>query len=98
MYMKFIKINIQLVDYWRCKRKLEENIFRQWRKYMNAVITGMEDIFFIVFYMEMLLIGNLKNKWHNLSQVEYKRKYMKAWMNEIQACVSIHQKEDIVSK
>jgi hypothetical protein len=45
---------------------------------MNAVITGMEDIFFIVFYMEMLLIGNLKNKWHNLSQVEYKRKYMKA--------------------
>jgi hypothetical protein len=48
--------------------------------------------------MEMLLIGNLKNKWHNLSQVEYKRKYMKAWMNEIQACVSIHQKEDIVSK
>jgi hypothetical protein len=48
--------------------------------------------------MEMLLIGNLKNKWHNLSQVEYKRKYMKAWMNGIQACVSIHQKEDIVSK
>ena len=28
---------------------------------MNAVITGMEDIFFIVFYMEMLLIGNPKN-------------------------------------